>query len=175
MSNTNDDKGFPRPRKGERDRVRGSSPEFAKQLRRHQTDAERVLWMRLRNRQVHGVKFRRQHPLGNYIVDFCCVESLVIVEVDGGQHNLLRSQDQRRESALMEHGYRVLRFWNHEVCAIWIWWWSRLGKRLNDPLNPFLGLLPIRDSGLTGCEGFLSILQDGFMPCRRLQCFFMVR
>ncbi|MBI4737310.1 MAG: endonuclease domain-containing protein [candidate division NC10 bacterium] len=89
----------------------------ARRLRRDQTEAERRLWARLRARQVHGAKFRRQHPIGGYIADFCCPECGVVVEVDGGQHAAQVEADSRRTAFLAERGYRVLRFWDNEVLA----------------------------------------------------------
>jgi very-short-patch-repair endonuclease len=90
---------------------------LARQLRRSQTDAERALWARLRNKQLESVKFRRQQPLGTYIVDFLSFERKIVVEVDGGQHNEreARERDQQRAAWLKERGYQVLRFWNNEV------------------------------------------------------------
>ncbi len=90
---------------------------LARRLRRNQTDAERKLWSRLRARQLNGVKFRRQHPIGRYIVDFCCPESKVVVELDGGHHALQIQADQRRTEFLAQDGYQVLRFWDHEALA----------------------------------------------------------
>ncbi len=87
----------------------------AKQLRRNQTDTERKLWTRLRARQLNGMKFRRQHPIGCYIVDFCCVECRLIVEADGGHHVSQVEADRRRTKFLEDRGYRILRFWDHEV------------------------------------------------------------
>lgn len=100
---------------GERVRVRGEAKQLARRLRRDQTDSERLLWTHLRARQMCGVKFRRQYPIGEYIVDFCCPERKVVVEIDGGQHTVQVAKDQRREAYLINKGYRVLRFWNHEV------------------------------------------------------------
>jgi len=88
---------------------------YAKELRRKQTDAERVLWMRLRARQVNGLKFRRQHPIGRYIADFCCPEKCLVIEIDGGQHINRTFADERRTEFLVQEGYRVLRYWNHDV------------------------------------------------------------
>src|SRR5690348_5585614 len=88
--------------------------ERAKALRRGQTDAEKKLWSRLRASQL-GAKFRRQHPIGGYIADFCCVEQRLIVELDGGQHLEQRGYDLRRNEALEAFGFRVLRFWNDDV------------------------------------------------------------
>ena len=84
-------------------------------MRRNMTDAERKLWSVLRNRQVEGLKFRRQHPFGDYILDFVCLEEKIVVEVDGGQHQERTREDNIRTGALENAGFCVLRFWNHEV------------------------------------------------------------
>lgn len=86
----------------------------ARKLRKNPTDAERHLWRHIRLRQLDGWKFRRQHPIGNYIADFFCLEKRLIVEVDGGQHveNVL---DEERTKFLERRGYRILRFWNNDV------------------------------------------------------------
>ncbi|QDT68023.1 hypothetical protein MalM25_09350 [Planctomycetes bacterium MalM25] len=91
--------------------------EFARRLRREMTDAERVLWRALRCKQLEGLKFRRQAAIGDYIVDFVCFEKQLVVELDGGQHNEPKSQryDEQRTRWLESQGYRVLRYWNHEV------------------------------------------------------------
>ncbi len=91
-----------------------SSPTRARQLRREQTKAELELWMRLRGSQL-GVKFRRQHPIGPYIADFCCLERQVVIEVDGGQHAERTQADMERSKYMEDHGFRVLRFWNDQV------------------------------------------------------------
>ncbi|WP_416236138.1 endonuclease domain-containing protein [Pseudomonas citronellolis] len=88
--------------------------EFARELRRRQTDAERLLWSRLRDRRLLGWKFRRQVPLGPYVVDFYCHERQLVVELDGGQH-LGNAADVDRDAWLRGQGLRVLRFWNHDV------------------------------------------------------------
>jgi very-short-patch-repair endonuclease len=86
---------------------------FARRLRRDQTDAERVLWFRLRDRRLNGLKFKRQVPVGKYIVDFCCADARLIVELDGGQH---ATRDETNRTAVVESmGYLVLRFWNNDV------------------------------------------------------------
>jgi very-short-patch-repair endonuclease len=87
----------------------------ARGLRRRSTDAERLLWSKLRNRQLENHKFRRQQPIGGYIVDFVCLEQRLVVEVDGGQHALRQAEDERRSGFLGAEGYRVLRFWNNQV------------------------------------------------------------
>lgn len=86
-------------------------------LRRAESDAEGVLWRRLRSRQLAGAKFRRQHPIGPYFVDFCCIEARLVVEIDGGQHAEAAERDARRTAYLADHAFRVIRFWNHDVLA----------------------------------------------------------
>jgi very-short-patch-repair endonuclease len=87
----------------------------ARQLRNHSTDAERRLWYFLRRQQLGGRKFRRQYPLAGYIVDFVCVPARLVIELDGGQHVDATDYDEQRTGALQREGYRVLRFWNHDV------------------------------------------------------------
>jgi very-short-patch-repair endonuclease len=89
--------------------------ERARDLRRNMTEAEHVLWSRLRRRQLRGARFRRQMVLGSYIVDFVCVEQRLIIELDGGQHTLQRDYDDRRTNWLNSQNFRVLRFWNSDV------------------------------------------------------------
>jgi len=86
---------------------------YARELRRNMTKAERRLWRRLRGGQL-GVKFRRQQPIGRYIVDFVCLERRLVVEVDGGQHDG-SEYDRERDEWLEREGYRVVRFWDNEV------------------------------------------------------------
>jgi very-short-patch-repair endonuclease len=88
-----------------------------RQLRQNATDAERLLWQLLRDRQFLGLKFRRQHPLGGYILDFHCHKSLLGIELDGGQHAEPEEEayDAARKKGLEELGVRVLRFWNNEA------------------------------------------------------------
>ena len=89
----------------------------ARNLRKSATDAEIALWKHLRNRLLGGVSFRRQHPIGAFIVDFVSLEHHFVVELDGGHHNEPASEcaDKRRQEWLEKSGYRVLRFWNNEV------------------------------------------------------------
>jgi very-short-patch-repair endonuclease len=86
----------------------------AKQLRRNQTDAEKVLWQQLRAKQL-GVKFRRQQSIPPYIVDFMCFEHKLVIELDGGQHATQQQYDAQRTRFLEQQGYRVVRFWNNDV------------------------------------------------------------
>lgn len=87
----------------------------AKTLRTNQTDAEQRLWHHLRGHRFMELKFKRQKPMGRYIVDFVCVERQLIIEIDGGQHAEQVEYDQRRDAWLRSKGYTVLRFWNNEV------------------------------------------------------------
>ncbi len=87
----------------------------AKSLRQNQTDAEVLLWHYLRNKQLDGYKFRRQQPIGPYIIDFACLPEKLLIELDGGQHAEREGYDEQRDRFLQSKGYRVLRFWNNEV------------------------------------------------------------
>jgi len=89
----------------------------ARRLRKNQTDAERRLWNRLRNRTLAGHKFRRQYVIGPYTCDFVCVEKQLIIEIDGGQHAHRVEKDENRTAYLQSKGFTVIRFWNHEVLA----------------------------------------------------------
>jgi adenine-specific DNA-methyltransferase len=90
---------------------------FAREMREAPTDAEARMWHFLRNRRMAGWKFRRQHPITKYIVDFICIDAGLAIELDGGQHaDLLAQQaDEERSAFLAERNLRVLRFWNNEV------------------------------------------------------------
>lgn len=90
---------------------------LAKNQRRHSTDAEQLVWHYLRAKKLEGLKFRRQQPIGPYIADFVCFEKNVVIEVDGGQHTVFEKKDRERNRWFEEQGYRVLRFWNHEVLS----------------------------------------------------------
>ena len=92
----------------------GGSASRARRLRRSATDVESKLWFHLRARQVRGVKFRRQVPIGRYVADFCCLDARLIVELDGDQH-AENPRDEIRTQSLERRGFKVLRFWNHEV------------------------------------------------------------
>ena len=83
-------------------------------LRKNSTNAERHLWYQLRANRL-GFKFKRQVPIGAYIVDFVCLEKRLIIELDGGQHMDNQIYDTKRTDWLMTHGFNVLRFWNHDV------------------------------------------------------------
>jgi very-short-patch-repair endonuclease len=79
------------------------------------TDAEQRLWRFLRQKQMANFKFRRQHAFGDYIIDFVCLDAMLAVEVDGGQHSALQAEDSKRTEFLKQAGFRFLRFWNNEV------------------------------------------------------------
>jgi very-short-patch-repair endonuclease len=87
----------------------------ARELRQEMTTAEKVLWFRLRNRQLGGFKFRRQHPIGPYIADFYCAEHRLVVEVDGKIHIGQEEADEQRSQRMAEYGYRVLRVSNQQI------------------------------------------------------------
>jgi very-short-patch-repair endonuclease len=88
---------------------------IAKTLRKKSTDAENFLWKQLRRKQLEGLKFRRQQPIDNYVVDFVCFKKRIVIEVDGGQHSIERDKDSERDNYLVINGFKVLRFWNNEV------------------------------------------------------------
>ncbi len=90
---------------------------ISRKLRRDSTEAEKLLWNRLRAKQIDGLKFKRQVPVGNYIVDIVCFEKDLIIELDGGQHAEQSEDDRVRDSWLHSQGFKVLRFWNNEVFA----------------------------------------------------------
>ena len=91
--------------------------ERARKLRLQMTDAERALWWRLRGKQLVRYRFRRQVPIGRYIVDFACLAERLVIELDGGHHAENRRYDAVRGAWLAERGHRVLRFWNPDVLA----------------------------------------------------------
>ena len=90
---------------------------LSRNLRKNQTDAEKLLWRSLRGKQLEGLRFRRQHPIGRYIVDFVCLDKRLVLELDGDQHGEEAGQikDYERDLWLNKEGYQVLRFWNSEV------------------------------------------------------------
>ncbi len=108
----------------------------ARQLRKQPTDAEQLLWRRLRNRQVYGCKFRRQHPIGRYVVDLVCIEHQLVIEIDGGQHVEHKQYDDSRTEYLQSQGYRVVRFWNNEVLTETASVLDVIGRALIDHPSP---------------------------------------
>jgi very-short-patch-repair endonuclease len=103
--------------------------------------------MRLRSRQLQGVKFRRQQPIGPYIVDFASFERKLIIEIDGGQHNeeRINERDEERTTRLKEKDYRIIRFWNNEVLTNLegILEWIRGSSKMK--FHPHLNPLPSRE------------------------------
>jgi very-short-patch-repair endonuclease len=91
--------------------------EAARSLRKNMTDAEQMIWQCLRRKQVCGFRFRRQHPIDRFVLDFYCCEAKLAIELDGGQHNEpdARLRDKERTAHLQHYGIRVIRFWNTEV------------------------------------------------------------
>ncbi|HEX7850205.1 MAG TPA: DUF559 domain-containing protein [Sphingomonas sp.] len=93
--------------------VRRQISQHASQLRRDRTEAEEKFWQAVRNRQIDGFKFRFQHSLLPYIADFACLDAMLIVEIDGGQHS--QERDAARTAFLESEGFEILRFWNNDV------------------------------------------------------------
>ena len=96
----------------------------ARYLRQEETKSERILWRKLRNRQLHGLKFRRQVPIGKYVADFVCVEKKIIIELDGYMHAWSKKKDEKRDYYLLQKRFRVIRFRN-----------SQIKKNMNKVLN----------------------------------------
>lgn len=118
-------------------RINQTTKKNSRSLRREMTDAEQLLWRHLRMQQIGGCKFRRQHPLGRYILDFVCLEAALVVEVDGGQHAENEEQDLLRTMFLSQQGLHVLRFWNNDVLkdieSVKQVIWNALGKVGTEP------------------------------------------
>jgi len=95
--------------------IKSSLNPLAKNLRVNQTDAEKLIWKHLRSKQLANIKFRRQQPIGNYIVDFVSFEKKLIIELDDGQHAIEAQKDQERDKWLTGQGFKILRFWNNDV------------------------------------------------------------
>ena len=93
----------------------GISKNIARNLRKNPTEAEKILWQRLRNRQLEGFKFRRQQILGSYVVDFVNFERKLVIELDGSQHAVEKERDWKRDRWLQTQGFEVVRYWNNEV------------------------------------------------------------
>ena len=121
----------------------------AKRLRLEATDAERVLWREVRAHRFAGFKFKRQEPLGLYVVDFVCYEAKLIVELDGGQHANQQEADAERTRWLESRGFRVVRFWNNDVLTNIAGVMHEIEKILNSsrpsPSPPLPGPLPPRE------------------------------
>jgi very-short-patch-repair endonuclease len=112
-------------------------------LRRQMTKAEVILWSRLRRKAMHGLRIRRQHPIGPYIADFACLTLRIVIEIDGATHGSAEeiAYDKRRQAYLQRHGFRVLRFWNQEIyenlegvlAAIWNAMQQEVARRSGAP------------------------------------------
>lgn len=98
--------------------------ERSRSLRSDSSRAERICWELVRAKRMNGVKFRRQHPIGPYFADLACVSKKLVIEIDGEHHAFQADADARRTAAMAEEGWRVLRFWAHDVVAnpegIWV-------------------------------------------------------
>lgn len=94
-----------------------NSKNLSRALRKNQTPQEAKLWALLRNKNFHNLKFKRQYPIGNYIVDFICIEKRIIIEIDGGQHNFLENieKDNTRSEYFSLRKFKIIRFWNNEI------------------------------------------------------------
>lgn len=146
------------PNGGEGARSRG----LARGLRRKQTDCERVLWRQLRDRQIDRAKFRRQHPIGPYIVDFCCPAYRLVIEVDGGHHATQVPADARRTEFLVHRGYRVLRFWDNDVMVNLEAVLQEIQNALSHP-HPN----PLPPKGRGGAKTVSSPHQEGILEAKR--------
>ena len=104
----------------------------ARDLRRTGSLAERICWDLLRGRKLHGLKFRRQHPIGPYFADFACVSRKLVIEVDGEHHAFQVEADQRRTAAMEREGWRVIRFWANEVVQNAEGIWSAIEQVLGE-------------------------------------------
>jgi len=100
-----------------RKRISPHTRRRARDLRKPLTPAEQKLWPYLRDGRLGGYKFRRQHPIGSFIVDFCCVEAKLVVEIDGESHSDSQKHDRERTRLLTSQRYQVIRFWNTEVLS----------------------------------------------------------
>ena len=96
-------------------RISSKVTKNARALRKNMTDVELLLWHKIRSRQLQNIRFRRQHPIGRYIVDFICLETKLIIELDGGQHADQKSYDTMRDTWLSQQGFKILRFWNNDI------------------------------------------------------------
>ena len=122
---------------------------YSKALRQNLTNAERLLWHYLRNKQLDGYKFRRQQAMGNYIVDFVCLSKKIIIELDGGQHQEQQIYDLQRDNFLQQQGYKVLRFWNNDVFNNCFGVLEKIYAELVGTNSPLEGVFDFRQKTLT--------------------------
>ncbi len=149
----------------------------ARRLRANQTDVEKRLWSRLRNRGLLGLKFRRQVPLGDFVADFVCADHALVVELDGGQHASSEARDGRRTARLGARGWRVIRFWNNDINenieGVLTVIASACGIDVNHPHStlhrrPHPGPLPKGEGEVTANPGRpRRMLSRGYAPRRR--------
>jgi very-short-patch-repair endonuclease len=111
----------------------------AQDLRENTTPAESRLWHHLRSHRFAGIKFKRQQPIGPYIVDFVCLEKRLIIELDGGQHAFPGVSDVERDAWLLAQGFTVLRFWNNEVLGNLAGVLDEIGRNLEPPAGNEVG------------------------------------
>ena len=123
--------------------------DLARNLRKNQTETEARLWAKLRDRRLNGFKFRRQHPIGRYIVDFCCPEKQLVIELDGGGHakDEQKQYDKKRDEWLEQKGISVLRFWDNVVWVNLEGVLKTILKTLNKNPSPLTPLPPGRGLG----------------------------
>jgi len=112
-------------------RIPSITTKNARYLRKNMTDVEQLLWHRIRRKQLRGYSFRRQHPIGQYIVDFVCIKLKIVIELDGGQHADNKEYDKVRDEWIESQGYKTLRFWNNDVT-----------ENMDDVLQTIYKLLP---------------------------------
>ncbi len=139
---------------------------FARDLRKNQTDAETKLWLLLRDRRFLGLKFKRQHSIPPYIVDFVCLEQKVIIELDGGQHVVNQQKDQDRTKFLNSLGFQVLRFWNNDVFENI----EGILQNMMDAFSPSSNLLPAGEKALYSYNSPPSPLRGEGRGEGRKQC-----
>ena len=125
------------------------------------TDAEKILWFYLQKKQFHNLKFRRQQPIGNYIVDFACLEKNIIIELDGGQHNETHNieYDAKRDEFLKSHGFKVIRIWNNEIFENT----DGVLEYLERTIAPHL-TSPAEGGGTESCNVRTQTLSDDMLP-----------
>ena len=102
-------------RLSDRRRIKSETTSNARSLRDDMTLAEKKLWQAMRGKQLDGLRFRRQHPIGPYIADFACIDKSLVIELDGGQHQDQVAYDEQRTAFMVQQGWQVLRFWNNDV------------------------------------------------------------
>lgn len=119
----------------------------ARGMRREMTEAERLLWDRLRSGRLGGAKFRRQMWLCGYIADFACPEAKLVVEADGGQHADEQEYDEHRTETFIREGYRVVRFWNNDILSNPEGVLETISTALPSPSQASRGPLPLPETG----------------------------